>query len=131
MSWQHGAGFRVCGVVVRRFVPPSKKCAFVTVEAPGDRGTPKKIDMRTFAADIIAEVDGLGEGQIIEVTGTIDMESLKDKAKNPVNVDGRAKWCPALTIRALKIEASSVKPKIEPAWDDAAISGPQAKDDWG
>lgn len=126
MSFEPGAGFRICGYVVRRFVPQSGKCAFLTLDVPNGRGKNAKIELRTFEHDLIVEVGALGDGQTVQVTGGIDMEALKDKARNDVKVDGRAVWKPALTIKAIKIEASSVKPKLATDWNDAPISGPPA-----
>lgn len=110
MSWDRGAGFRIVGAVVRRFVPPSGKCAFVTLAVPGKKGEVKH-ELRTFDHDLIVEVGSLGVGQIVQATGNVDNEPLRDKAKNDVQVDGRTAWVPKLTIRDLKIEGSSVAPK--------------------
>jgi len=129
MNWDRGAGFRIVGAVVRRFVPPSGKCAFVTLAVPGKKGEVKH-ECRTFDHDLIVEVGSLGVGQTVQVTGTLDNEPLKNKEKQDVQVDGRTAWVPKLTIRDLKIEGSSVKPSAAPPvdspppatdWDDAKI----------
>ena len=129
MNWDRGAGFRIVGAVVRRFVPPSGKCAFVTLAVPGKKGEVKH-ECRTFDHDLIVEVGSLGVGQTVQVTGTLDNEPLKNKEKQDVQVDGRTAWVPKLTIRDLKIEGSSVKPSVAPPvdsappatdWDDAKI----------
>ncbi|HEY6875577.1 MAG TPA: hypothetical protein VI384_04385 [Candidatus Dormibacteraeota bacterium] len=107
MSFQHGRGFRICGAVVRKFVAPSGKIAFLTLDVSAPpRST--KIEMRTF--DLVEDVGCLGVGQTVEVTGSVDMEKLTSKDRNPVMVDGREKWIPALTIKKITVEGSSVRP---------------------
>jgi hypothetical protein len=120
MSWEHGAGFRVTGVVTRAKVF-SPKFAVMTVEVPNGRGGQKKVDMRAFS-DAIDQVQDVGQGQVVQVTGTVDMEKLTSKDRNEVKVDGFAKWVPALTIRKVEVEPSSAKPKPSAAptgdgWD--------------
>lgn len=122
MSWEHGAGFRITGVVTRVFNSPKGTFSALTVEVPNGRGGQKKIDMRAFQ-DAVDQVANLGQGQVVQVTGKVDMESLKDKQRNEVQVDGRAKWVPALTITKVEVEPSSAKPK-------PAASAQPAGDDW-
>ncbi len=110
MSWEHGAGFRITGVVTRVFVSPKGTFASIQVECPNGRGGQKKIDLRCFS-DAIDQVRNLGQGQVIQATGAVDMEKLTSKDKNEVKVDGYAKWSPALTIRKVEVEPSSAKPK--------------------
>lgn len=112
-SFIHGAGFRIVGAVVRKFVAQSGKFAAVTIDVnvpPRSR----KIECRAFDAEMIDEIGQLGAGQTIEITGQIDMEKLTDKKREPVKVDGYEKWSPALTVKAIKIEGSSVKPAAAP-----------------
>ena len=109
MGFQHGASFRICGVVVRRFVSQSGKAAFVTLNVAGDRGG-KKIELRAFDQSIVDEIGALGAGQIVEVTGTVDVEKLTNKKRETIKVDGYEKWFPALVIRALTVEGSSRAP---------------------
>lgn len=111
MSFEHGAGFRICGAVVRKFVPPSGKCAFVDIATPGKKGEIKH-ELRTFDYDLIVEVGSLGVGQIVQVTGSVESETLKDKGRNDVKVDGRTAWVSKLTIRALTVEGASIKPAV-------------------
>lgn len=114
MNFERGAGFRICGAVVRRFVPPSGKCAFLMLATPGKKGEVKH-ELRAFDYDLIVEVGSLGVGQTVQCTGSVDNEPLKDKAKNDVQVDGRAAWVPKLTIRAMTVEGSSKAPAIADA----------------
>lgn len=120
MSWEHGAGFRVTGYVIRTWAAPSGKFATLVVEAPNGKGGTKKIDLRAFS-DAVDQVKNLGNGQVVQVTGTVDMEKLTDKGRNEIKVDGYSKWTPALTIRNVEVEPSSAKPKptaTAPAGDD-------------
>lgn len=114
MSFPHGAGFRVCGAVVRRNVVPSGKCAFLTLDV-NMHPRARKIEFKAFAAETIEEIGGLGAGQTVEVTGQIDMETIKSRDRKDVTVDGRAKWVPALIVKAIKIEGSSVRPASSPS----------------
>lgn len=116
MSFQHGAGFRVCGAVLRRNIVPSGKCAFLTLDVIAHPRS-KKIEFKAFAREMIDEIAELGAGQTVEVTGQIDMETVKSRDRKDVTVDGRAKWVPALVVKAIKIEGSSVRP---PAANGAA-----------
>lgn len=109
MSFHQGAGFRICGVVVRRFVAQSGKAAFLTLDVVGDRGS-KKIELRSFDLSIVADIGQLGAGQTVECTGTVDVEKLTNKKRDEIKIDGYAKWVPALTIRVLRIEGSSRAP---------------------
>jgi hypothetical protein len=113
-----GAGFRICGIVIRRFVPPSGACAFLTLEVPTDKGKRAKLDMVTF--DCVVDVGALGEGQTVQVTGSIGSKAVKDKAKQDVQVDGRTLWVPQLVIKAVTVEAA--KPK-EPPKPGAQLPG--------
>lgn len=121
MSWEHRAGFRITGYVTRVWCAPSGKFASLQVETPNGKGGTKKIDLRCFS-DAIDEVRQLGNGQVVQVTGTVDMEKLTSKAKEEVKVDGYAKWSPALTIRKVEVEPASAKPIPKAA--------PAAGDDW-
>jgi hypothetical protein len=124
MGFQDGAGFRIAGNVVRRFVPQSRRCAFLTLDV-NRSPKPVKIEMRTFKADLIEEIDALTSGQNVEVTGQIDIECVKTKKGEEVKIDGYSKFVPALTIRELKIDGSSVRAAAKR--EDAA----QAKTTWG
>jgi len=109
---QQGAGFRICGSVVRRFVVPSGKVAFLTLDVFAD-GHGKKIELRGFK-DMVEEIGVLQPGALVEVTGAVEMEKLTDRNRNPVLVDGREKWVHAMTVRAIKHEASSRPPAARP-----------------
>jgi hypothetical protein len=105
VSFTQGAGFRICGSVVRRFVVQSGKVAFLTLDVFAD-GHGKKIDLRGFK-EMVEEIGTLQPGALIEVTGAVEMEKVTAKDRSPVMVDGREKWVPCLTVRAIKTEGSS------------------------
>lgn len=116
-----GAGFRVCGIVVRKFVPASGACAFLTLEVPTDRGSKTKLEFVTF--DQVVEVGSLSDGSTCQVTGTISSKAVKDKSKNDVQVDGRTLWVPQLVIKAVTVEGVQKRPPVArdaqpPATDD-------------
>jgi hypothetical protein len=105
MSFAQGIGFRACGSVVRRYVNPQGTFAAVTLDIFVD-GRGKKCDFRAFK-EVVSEVGELAQGQLVEFTGTVDREKLTAKDKTAVMVDGRECWIDKLTIKAIKVEASS------------------------
>jgi len=113
MGFQHGAGFRICGAVVRKFVNGKHNFASLTLDVVGAPRS-KKIDLRAFDEDIVHQIGQLGAGQTIEVTGSVDVETIKAKDRKEVLVDGYSKWVSVLTARSIKVEGSSVQPRNEP-----------------
>ena len=123
MTWEKGAGFRVCGAVVRApFVAQSGKFGKLVLGVPGGRSE-VKVELRAFDLLVIEELRKLGAGQTVQVTGQIDMEPVKDKKGEKVLVDGYAAWVPALTMKAIKVEGSSVRPADPPPSDESATRG--------
>jgi hypothetical protein len=134
MSFDRGAGFRICGHVVRKYVSPTGKFASLVIATPNQRGGETKHDVRAFDLPVVEQIHELGVGQIVQVTGGIDNEKLTNKAKEEVKVDGFNVWLTKLTIRAITVEGSSKapapgkpaeKPKAKTWGDDA----PAADDD--
>lgn len=112
MSFISGSGFRIAGYVVRRWVAPSGKYSTLVLDVTVD-GRSKKLELRGFS-DMAPDVGFLTVGQAVTVTGSVDMEKLTAKDKTPVKVDGYEVWKPALTIRKITVEASSVAPGDDP-----------------
>src|SRR5689334_10763810 len=103
---KQGLGFRATGVLQRAFVPASGKCCFVTLEAHvGDKS--RKHELRAFDAPVVSQLSGIASGSIVTLTGVIDCEPLKNKAKADVQVDGRVAWIEKLTIKAVKVERAA------------------------
>lgn len=116
-DFTQGSGFRICGAVLRKFVAQSGKVAFLTVEVARARSS-VKFDMRTFSRSLIGEIEELGAGQVVEVTGAVDVEPVKDRAGKEVSIDGYSKWVPALTMKVLRVlggAASGPPPDADPA----------------
>jgi hypothetical protein len=111
MSFQQGAGFRVCGAVVRRWTNPAGTFATCTLDVFVD-GKGKKLDFRGFK-EVVTEIACLTPGQIVEFTGTPDVEKLTAKDKSEVKVDGYNVWVTKLTVRAVKVESSGRSPTGE------------------
>lgn len=113
MSFERGAGFRICGAIAR---DPFARGAFarLTLAVPGQRGE-TKIDVVAFDPDVIADIGDLGIGMTVQVTGSITMEAVKDKAKNKVKIDGYDRWVPLLVAKKVTVEGSSVKPSSSSA----------------
>ena len=97
-----GSGFRICGIVTRRFVIPSGACAFLGLEVPIEtRSGQRKIKLDLITFDCVGDVGALGEGQTVEVTGTVSSTVAKAQDRTDVQVDGRALWIPQLVIKAV------------------------------
>ncbi len=99
-----------CGYVVRRWVSPGGKYGTVTLDVPGERGG-GKYDFRSFADGPLTDIGKLEPGQLVHLTCSVDMECLKNKAKEEVKIDGYSKWVPALTIRAMEVQPASATPE--------------------
>lgn len=114
MKFEQGAGFRVCGSVVRRWANQAGTYAtlvldvFVVDEERG-RSANKKLDFRGFRG-AVTDIAVLTPGAMVEVTGSVDSEKLTNKAKEDVMVDGYPVWVTKLTVRAVKVESSSRAP---------------------
>jgi len=86
------------GKVVRSF--SSDKFGKVTLEVAGERNA-CKLDFKTFNADHIALIKTLKPGDSVEVTGSIGVEAVKDKAKVDIEVDGYKLWIPMLKMETI------------------------------
>jgi hypothetical protein len=124
MPFENKAGFCIAGNVVRRFVPQSRKCAFLTLDV-NRSPKPAKIEMRTFSRDLIEEIEQLTAGQNVEVSGQIDVEPVKSKKGEEIKVDGYTKWVPSLTVKDLKVDGSSVRAA------ETRKAAEQSKSTWG
>ena len=125
MAFANGAGFRIAGNVVRRFVSQSGKFAALTVDVNAHPRS-KKIEMRCFSLDLIGEIESLTAGQNVEVTGHVDSEPVKNKKGEEVIVDGYKKYVAVLTVKALKVEGSSTRPAPKNETPEDSISPPPA-----
>lgn len=112
MSLHQGAGFRICGSVVRRWTAQSGKFGTMTLDVFVD-GKASKIDLVTF--DCVNDLASLSQGALVEVTGRVGMTKLTMKDKTPVKIDGYEKWVPQLVIKVVKVEASSLPANAVPA----------------
>lgn len=107
-----GAGFRITGVVERKWIANSGKMAELTLAFP-DRGKTSKVKVVAFK-DMVARVSEVGQGQTVQVTGGFWDTKLTDKAKNPIQVDGRDVYQLKLTIRTLVVEGEAPPALGEP-----------------
>lgn len=103
---KEGCGVRIVGIVERKFVPPSGKCAFMTISWLGEKAKRIKMEMVAFGDNIVA-VGGLGVGETIQVLATLDTKPLKNKAREDVQVDGRTAWVPQVIVRTIQQEAKA------------------------
>lgn len=110
-----GAGFRVCGVVNRKFI--NQQGTFVALSLSCDLGDRKvSVDLKGFKESVQA-VKNVETGDTVEVTGSIGTEKLTAKDKSTVQVDGRDKWVPSLVIKAVKVDPNK-KAQQPPLGDD-------------
>lgn len=107
MSFAQGAGFRICGSVVRRWTASSGKFGTLVLDVFVD-GKASKIDLVTF--DCVNDFSTLAQGALVEVTGRVGMQKLSAKDKTPIKIDGYEKWVPQLIVKVVKVEASSRPP---------------------
>lgn len=117
MTQQHGAGFRVSGLVNRVYVNDKGTFAALTVQVE-QSGRRKLLDVRGFDAPVTSAISRLTNGDTVEVTGSVDTEPLKDKGKNEIAVDGRPCWVVKLTAKAVKVTAPKAAPEENPHGDD-------------
>lgn len=123
MRFQQGAGFRICGSVVRLWSNDAGTFATMTLDVMVD-GRARKIDLRAFREQV-EDLKRLRPGAVVEVTGQIEMEKLAAKDKTPIKVNGYEKWFPALTVKTVKTEASSTAHVSGPAKSDGLGVAPQ------
>ena len=112
MSFTQGAGFRICGSVVRKWTSPTGKFGTLVLDVFVD-GKASKIDLVTF--DCVNDFSDLAQGALVEVTGRVGMQKLSAKDKTPVKIDGYEKWVPQLIVKVVKMEASSKPASSVPA----------------
>lgn len=114
---KEGCGVRIVGIVERKYVPASGKCAFMTLSWPGDKAKRIKMEMVAFGGNV-ETVGSLGVGETVQVLATLDTKPLKDNQKNDVQLDGRTVWVPQVIVRSIQAEA---KPEKGPTtWEKEA-----------
>ena len=101
-----GAGWRICAVVERVFAAPSGKFAEMTLAYP-DRGKTAKSKVCAFDAEMVQRVASIGQGETVQVTGGFWNTKLTNKAKQPIQVDGRDVYDTKLVIRTLTVEGAA------------------------
>lgn len=119
-----GGKFRVVGYVSRKFIPQSRKCAFLTVEYLGDRGRKVTQEMVAFDGALIEAIDNIGQGESVDARGDLSREALKDKGKADVQVNGRPVFVTKLRLLAIDVLERKAPPPLE---DDAITSGNQGE----
>jgi len=108
-------------------IAPSGKVADLTVEVckPGcDGDRPRKSFHKVVAFDqgVIEQMQALGAGESVLVTGDVESEKLVDHAKNAVKVDGYERWVDRRVARKIETLSQSAKQQprtaAKPADDD-------------
>jgi len=110
-----GAGFRIVGAVVRKYVGPTGKFASLVLSTPGRSGGEAKHDLVAFDAEVIDQIHQLPLAAAVQVTGNIDNTKLVDKQRNDIKVDGFVKWIPRLVIKKVTTVGPPPKNMTAPA----------------
>lgn len=99
-------GFKEKGTVVRKFVAQSGKFGSLTLDVAGERGS-TKLDIVTF--DCVDDFAELQPGAAVVITGRLGMNKITSKNKEPIMVDGFAKWVPQLIATKVEVGLGQAK----------------------
>lgn len=118
-----GGIWRVKGYVTRKFTMKSGTFGVLTVEYMGDRGRKSTQEAFAFDSAVVAKIAAIGEGEGVDMRGTLMREALKDKAKNDIEVDGRKVWITKLRLLAVEVMQRKAAPPLDdvPATDAAEL----------
>ena len=89
------AEFTITGAVARKFVAGSGKFGKLVMET-SIGGRRAKHDIKFFDQGVIQQIDLLGVGEFITVTGKVGSECVKDKSGQEVKADGYSIWVASL-----------------------------------
>ena len=133
-SPKEGCGVRITGIVERAFTTPTGSFGSLTLSWLEDGATKrKKMDIAAFK-ERVAMVKALGVGETVTITAGLEMEAVKNKAKEDVVVDGKTKWVPRVILRTVTV-SDKPKPK-ESTWGDdppahTKTATSNLDEDWG
>jgi len=100
---EHGR-FSIAGSVTRKWA--NDKGTFARLGLSVSDGQRKRnVDVKAFAARVVASIARLSDGDMVTVAGDVQSEKLTDKTKQEVQVDGRPVWMPSLVATEIKLEA--------------------------
>jgi len=100
---EHGR-FSIAGAVTSKFANDKGTFARIGICIP-DGKRRRYVDVKAFAARVVASIARLSDGDMVSVAGDVQSEKLTDKTKQEVQVDGRAVWVPSLVATEIKLEA--------------------------
>ncbi len=111
---QDKSTFEVIGAVVRKYVAPSGKFASLKVET-STNGFKSLHDLKTFDGTVCRQIETVGVGEMVRVTGELGTEQLKTKAKEPVIVDDYKVYVASLKVTSISpvTENAGVKKAAE------------------
>lgn len=121
---EEGGGFRICGVVKRKFTASSGTFGTLDLEYMSRDNRKTRNRLKTFADTVVNELAQLSEGDKVIVTGEVSQEKVTNKAKEAVKVDGYDLYVPLLRLRTIKVDPSSQgtkEPESEPPLDLSTI----------
>lgn len=98
----------VCGSVKRRWVSESMKYGTIDLEVPGRGQYPEIVKVRSFKDGPLEAISQLVPGTVVKVLGVIGTEMVKNKAGEPVLIDGYKHYVDVLTVKQMKVDESSI-----------------------
>ncbi len=109
--------FEIIGAVVRKYVAPSGKFASLKVET-STNGFKSLHDLKTFDGTVCRQIETVGVGEMVKVTGELGSEVLKNKAKEPIEMDGYKVYVASLKVTNIAPVTEKAEPKKNPDADD-------------
>ena len=114
------AEFSIIGAMTYKYVAPGNNFAAFKIEVKRE-GRRTLLDCKSFDTGVCNYLRDIGVGEGIEVTGDLGSETLKNKAKLDVQVDGYSVWQPMLKVTSIlkPDQGEQAKaPKSDPMNDD-------------
>jgi hypothetical protein len=101
------ADFNIVGGIVRKYVAPSGKAAFLTVETAVD-GRRMKHEMVAFDATTIRQIETAGIGEFVSCKGRLGNKKVTNKNREPAQFDGRDLWVPQYILTYIESASGNV-----------------------
>lgn len=109
--------FEITGAITQKYVAPSGKVAFFKVETKIN-GFRTIHELKTFDVNVCRQISTAGMGEMVHVRGELGSEQLKNKAKEPVEIDGRKLYVTILKVTSISSVGEKVQANADPIEDD-------------
>ena len=127
MNMEDFATWEIMGALARKYIAPSGKFCVFTVETKKE-GRKTLHNIKSFENAVCVDLDQLGIGEMVEVSGEIACMVLKGRDKTEIKVDERVYW--ETTLKALKVEPAHVRgAAVKEAAKNEPKNDPMADDD--